>query len=36
MDVVSCPYFRYFSEVGCSQLTKISFDADDHVCSKEP
>ncbi len=31
MDVVSCPYNRYFTELGCPELTKISCRADDHV-----
>ena len=36
MDVVSCPYFRYFSELGCPELTKISCGADDHVYGDLP
>jgi hypothetical protein len=36
MDIVSCPYFRYFSELGCPELTKISCGADDHVYGNLP
>lgn len=36
MNVVSCPYFRYFSELGCPKLTKISCGADDHVYGDLP
>ena len=36
IDVVSCPYFRYFSELGCPELTKISCGADDHVYGNLP
>ena len=36
MDVVSCPYNRYFTELGCPELTKISCGADDHVYGDLP
>ncbi len=36
MDVVSCPYNRYFAELGCPELTKISCGADDHVYGDLP
>ena len=36
MDVVSCPYNRYFTELGCPELTKISCGADDHVYGNLP
>ena len=36
MDVVSCPYNRYFTELGCPEITKISCGADDHVYGDLP
>ena len=36
MDVVSCPYNRYFTKLGCPELTKISCGADDHVYGNLP
>ncbi|MBR0135138.1 MAG: L-2-amino-thiazoline-4-carboxylic acid hydrolase [Clostridia bacterium] len=36
MDVIACPYFRYFSEIGCPELTKISCGADGHVYGDLP
>ena len=36
MDVVSCPYSRYFTQLGCPELTKISCGADDHVYGDLP
>lgn len=36
MDVVSCPYNRYFTELGCPELTKIFCGADDHVYGDLP
>lgn len=36
MDAVSCPYNRYFTELGCPELTKISCGADDHVYGDLP
>ncbi len=31
MDVVSCPYFRYFTELGCPEITKIFCENDDRI-----
>lgn len=28
MDIIACPYHRYFSELGCPELTKIFCDND--------
>ncbi len=36
MDIVSCPYFRYFSELGCPELTAISCGSDDRVYGNLP
>ncbi len=36
MDVVSCPYFRYYTELGCPELTKISCGADDRLYGSLP
>lgn len=36
MDVVSCPYFHYFSELGCPELTAISCGSDDRVYGNLP
>ena len=36
MDVVSCPYNRYFTELGCPEVTRISCGADDHVYGDLP
>ncbi len=36
MDVVSCPYFRYFTELGCPELTRISCKSDDLVYGNLP
>ena len=36
MDVVACPYNRYFTELGCPELTKISCGADDRVYGNLP
>ena len=36
MDVVSCPYNRYFTQLGGPELTKISCGADDHVYGDLP
>ena len=36
MDVTSCPYFRYFSELGCPELTAISCGSDDRVYGNLP
>ena len=29
MDILACPYCRYFTELGCFELTKIFCDNDD-------
>ena len=31
MDVTSCPYCRYFTELGCPELTRLSCDSDEWV-----
>ncbi len=31
MDVISCPYNRYFTELGCPELTKIFCENDDRT-----
>lgn len=31
MDVISCPYFRYFTELGCPEITKIFCENDDRI-----
>jgi len=31
MDVTSCPYCRYFSELGCPELTKIFCENDERI-----
>ena len=36
MDVVSCPYFRYFTELGCPEITKLSCGTDDKVYGNLP
>ncbi len=36
MDVVSCPYHRYFTELGCPELTRISCKSDDLVYGNLP
>lgn len=36
MDVVSCPYFRYFTELGCPELTRISCKSDDLIYGNMP
>ena len=36
LDVVFCPYNRYFTELGCPELTKISCGSDDHVYGDLP
>ncbi len=36
MDVTSCPYFRYFTELGCPELTKIYCDNDVRVYGNLP
>lgn len=36
MDVLACPYCRYFGELGCPELTKIYCANDDRVYGKLP
>ena len=36
MDVVFCPYHRYFTELGCPELTRISCKSDDLVYGNLP
>jgi hypothetical protein len=36
MDIVSCPYVRYFTELGCPELTKIYCANDDRVYGNLP
>lgn len=36
MDVLACPYFRYFTELGCPELTKVFCENDDRMYSNLP
>ena len=36
MDVVSCPYFRYFTELGCPELTRIFCENDERIYGHLP
>ncbi len=36
MDVISCPYFRYFTELGCPEITKIFCENDDRIFGSLP
>ena len=36
MDVTSCPYRRYFTELGCPELTKIFCDNDERIYGNLP
>ncbi len=36
MDVTACPYFRFFSEQGCPELTKIFCENDERVYGNLP
>lgn len=36
MDVTACPYFRYFTELGCPELTKIFCENDDRCYGNLP
>ncbi|MBQ6222966.1 MAG: L-2-amino-thiazoline-4-carboxylic acid hydrolase, partial [Solobacterium sp.] len=31
MDIISCPYNRYFTELGCPELTKIFCENDERI-----
>ncbi len=36
MDILACPYFRYFTELGCPELTKVFCENDDRMYSNLP
>ena len=36
MDILACPYFRYFSELGCPELTKIYCENDERMYGNLP
>ena len=36
MDVLSCPYFRYFTELGCPELTRIYCENDERTYGNLP
>ena len=36
MDIVSCPYNRYFTELGCPELTKIFCENDERIYGNLP
>ncbi len=36
MDVISCPYCRYFTELGCPELTKLFCENDDRIYGNLP
>ncbi len=36
MDILACPYFRYFTELGCPELTRIFCENDDRVYGNLP
>ena len=36
MDVISCPYCRYFTELGCRELTKIFCENDERIYGNLP
>lgn len=36
MDVTACPYFRYFTELGCPELTKIFCENDERIYGNLP
>jgi len=36
MDIVACPYNRYFTELGCPELTKIFCENDDRTYGNLP
>lgn len=36
MDVLACPYFRYFTELGCPELTGIFCDNDERTFGSLP
>lgn len=36
MDILSCPYFKYFTELGCPELTKIFCENDERIYGNLP
>ena len=36
MDVISCPYCRYFTELSCPELTKLYCENDDQIYGNLP
>ncbi len=36
MDITSCPYFRYSTELGCPEITKIFCENDDRIYGRLP
>jgi len=36
MDIISCPYYNYLSELGCPEITKIFCENDERVYGKMP
>lgn len=36
MDILDCPYCRYFSELGCAELTKIFCENDERIYGDLP
>ena len=36
MDIVACPYCRYFTELGCPELTKVFCENDDRMYGSLP
>ncbi len=36
MDILACPYCRYFGELGCPELTKIYCENDDRIYGNLP
>ena len=36
MDILACPYHKYFTELGCPELTKIYCDNDERIYGKLP
>ena len=36
MDIVSCPYHRYFTELGCPELTRIFCENDERIYGNLP
>ena len=36
MDILACPYFRYFTELGCPELTRVFCENDDRMYGNLP